>query len=116
MGTKVNHMVSAGFDVAKEVIATQTESDDFVANLIFWLVKVSEAKVAVSNSAFEDIRMCRHCPPINNWISLRVKGVVSDALLVYSPGRRRKKNAMMIISMMHFVISQVECSEINANR
>ena len=31
MGAKVNHTVSAGFDVAKEVITTQTESDDFVA-------------------------------------------------------------------------------------
>lgn len=35
---------------------------------------------------------------MKSWTSPRVKGVVSDLESVYSPGRRRKKNAMMIMS------------------
>ena len=35
---------------------------------------------------------------MKSWTSPRVKGVVSDGESVYSPGRRRKKNAMMIMS------------------
>jgi hypothetical protein len=38
------------------------------------------------------------CWPIQHWTSCKVKGVVSDGVPVYSPGRNRKKKARQIIS------------------
>ena len=43
--------------------------------------------------------MCRfsRTGPWKSWTSAKVKGVDSDLVPVYLPGRRRKKNAMAII-------------------
>ena len=38
--------------------------------------------------------------PMNSWKSARVNGVVSEGVLVYSPGRIRKKKAMVSMSVM----------------
>ena len=62
----------------------------------FWFVNVSEAKRACwscSNGA--DDKWSR-VSPMKSWTSASLKGVLS--LSVYSPGRRRKKKAMMTMS------------------
>lgn len=37
---------------------------------------------------------------MKSWTDLKSKGWVSDFVAVYSPGRRRKKKAMVIMSLM----------------
>ena len=112
----MNNTASTGFDTAKEGVARESEADDFASHAIFWSVKVREANVAVWSSASVEVSICMQRPPTNNCTSVRVKGVVSDALFVYLLGRRRKKNATIIMSVMHFVRSHVEFDAMNARR
>jgi len=112
----VNNTASTGFDTAKEGGARESEADDFASHAIFWSVKVREANVAVWSSASVEVSICMQRPPTNNCTSVRVKGVVSDALFVYSPRRRRKKNAIMIMLVMHFVSLHSEFDVMKARR
>jgi hypothetical protein len=64
----------------------------------FWVVKVYVVKVEALSSDGEARRRSSRCHPMNSWTSPRVKGVVSELLPVYSPGRRRKKKAEQTIS------------------
>ena len=41
--------------------------------------------------------MSNRVVPTNSWLSLSVNDVAFDTESVYSPGRRRRKNAVMII-------------------
>ena len=52
--------------------------------------------------------------PANGWMPCRRKGVVSEGLSVYSPGRRRKKKARMIMLGTPIVMLQVELRAITA--
>jgi hypothetical protein len=66
----------------------------------FWVVKVSATKVTRGKSSSGMLVAKRRCCPIQHCTSCNVKGVVSDAVPVYSPGHRRKKNAKVIMSAM----------------
>ena len=62
----------------------------------FWVVKVREANRARRSSDSGAVSKGRRVSPMKSWTSSRRKG--SPSLSVYSPGRRRKKKAIMIIS------------------
>ena len=66
----------------------------------FWLVNVREAKVVDCMFAMDAVVMFRRCSPMKSCTSHIRKGLVSDGESVYSPGRRRKKKARMIMSEM----------------
>ncbi len=64
----------------------------------FWRSKVRVPKVAHSKSQSGDCRRQSRRVPMSNCTWCNAKGCVSDGDAVYSPGRRRKKKARMIIS------------------
>jgi hypothetical protein len=66
----------------------------------FWDVNVNVPKVARARSARGMDTAEARRDPIQSWTSARRKGQVSEAVPVYSPGRRRKKKAMIIMSAM----------------
>ena len=66
----------------------------------FWLVNSRVAKVARRRSASVDVKRLRRRWPTKSWTSEDVKGVVSEGEDVYSPGRRRKKNARQAMSVI----------------
>mmetsp|Transcript_30800 Transcript_30800/g.69101 ORF Transcript_30800/g.69101 Transcript_30800/m.69101 type:complete len:215 (+) Transcript_30800:111-755(+) len=76
----------------------------------FWSVKVSETKVAhriwASVAVVRSMRVC----PMKSWTSVRRKGVDSsaDPSTVYFPGRRRKKNAIIIMSAVALLKSWLD--------
>jgi hypothetical protein len=69
----------------------------------FWVVNVSATKVTRDRSSSGMVVARNRCWPIQHWTSVSVKGVVSDDVPVYSPGRSRKKNARQIMSAMAWV-------------
>ena len=68
----------------------------------FWSRNVREANVAVRMSASGAVARLRRVPPQKSWTLRSWKGVDSDGLYAYSPGRRRKKNARPIILARHW--------------
>ena len=66
----------------------------------FCLSNVRDAKVADRISASVAVRRLSLRCPRNSWTSLNSNGVDSDVLMAYSPGLRRKKNAIQIMSAM----------------
>ena len=69
----------------------------------FCVSKVREQKVAVRRWASEATFRSILLTPRNNCTLLRVNGWESEGLMAYSPGRKRKKNAMLIISAVHLM-------------
>jgi hypothetical protein len=77
-----------------------TEADNFATNTILLGGEGeageggprSEASIAVFRSSL--------CRPAKIWTSAKRKGVVSEFVPVYSPGCRRKKKTITIISAM----------------
>jgi hypothetical protein len=66
--------------------------------LFFWDVNVKVPKVAQARSTRGMDTAEARRDPIQSWTSSRQKGQVSEAVPVYSPGHRRKKKAMIIMS------------------
>ena len=61
-------------------------------------MNVSDAAVVACRSASKAVKVFKRWSLMNNWRSRRAKGVLVRASLVYSPGCRRKKNAMAAMS------------------
>ena len=69
-----------------------------VQQYVRFLRKVRVANVAVPMVSEDAVSGSRRWPPTKSCISCIRKGVVSDLVAVYSPGRRRKKKARAIMS------------------
>ena len=54
--------------------------------------------MAALRSASEALRRSKRAMPMKSWTSQRWKGLVSEGVDVYSPGRRRKKKAVQAMS------------------
>jgi hypothetical protein len=61
-------------------------------------VKVRVAKVAAWSWVVGAVKMSRRVSPTKSWTSSKRKGEVSEGASEYSPGRRRKKKAKIIMS------------------
>ena len=64
----------------------------------FWVAKVRITKVAAARSLSVAISVSNTVRPTLKVTSDSQNGELSDLVPVYSPGRRRKKKAMMIMS------------------
>ena len=64
-------------------------------------------KVALVRSVMVTVARTSRRFPRKSWTSSREKGVDSDGVAVYSPGRIKKKNAMQIMSAIARVPSLV---------
>ena len=74
----------------------------------FCLSKVREAKVQERICASVAVLRVRRRCPLKSWTSLNSNGVDSEGLMAYSPGRRRKKNAIQIMSAMAMLRGSLE--------
>jgi hypothetical protein len=77
------------------------------------VVNVSATNVTRGKSAMGMVVAKKRCCPIQSWTSCNVNGVVSDGVPVYSPGRRRKKNARVIMSAMAWVPMDADGADAN---
>ena len=62
------------------------------------MVKVRITKVAAARSLLVEVEVSKTVRPTLKVTSYSKKGELSDLVPVYSPGRSRKKKAMMIMS------------------